>query len=180
MSTKLNVPAIPGGTMCETQENPDGSIQMVPYQRKGVIRLELPKDKGDLVTNFRAEVEADRVEVSRAMAPADCKMDIYVGKTIKIVGVVINMAEFERMDGSGEIDEKPYASIVLEDGTVIGTTGKALMGQLAYMVGAGQQGPFSPPLEFEVRRHKSTPPKQDYYSMRRVRDKQIAPKKGGA
>lgn len=152
----------------------------LPARRKGVIRLELPKDKGDLLTNFRSEVEADRVEVSRAMSPSDCNLDAYVDKTIKIIGVVINMAEFESQEVKGEMVEKCYASIVLDDGTVIGTTGKAVMGQLAYLVGAGQAGPFDPPVEFEVRRHKSTPPKQPYYSLRRVRVVQAPKKKVGA
>ena len=164
---------------------PDNSLmvledvpKVMPAQRKGVLRLELPKDKGDLVTNFRSEVEEDRVEVSRAMSPSDCNLDDYVDKTIKVIGVVLNMAEFESQEVKGEMVEKVYASIVCEDGTVIGTTGKAVMGQLAYLIGSGQSGPFCPPVEFEVRRHKSTPPKQPYYSLRRVRPTQKQPKQG--
>jgi hypothetical protein len=147
---------------------------------KLVFRLQLPQDKGDLVTNYRPDVEDDRVEVSRAMSPCDNNLDVHVGKTIRVVGVLLNMAEFESQEVKGETTEKVYASIVLEDGTIIGTTGKAVMGQLCFLIGASAPGPFNPPVEFEVRSHKVAPPKKPYYSLRRVRPSQRQGKKGVA
>jgi hypothetical protein len=145
-----------------------------------VMRLELPAEKGDLLTNYRPDVDADQIDVSRAMAPCDCNMDVYVGKTIRVSGIVMNMAEFESQEVKGEIVEKVYASIVLDDGTVIGTSGKAVMGQLAYLIGTAKNGPFVPPVEFEVRTHKVSPPKKPYYSIRRVKPAQGESRKGKA
>lgn len=174
------VPTQPLPTQLNRQ-NPDESGGMVPLAKKPskVMVLEVPRDKGDMVTNFRMDVEADQVAVSRAMSPADQRLDAYVGKTIRLVGVVLNMAEFESQEVKGEMVEKVYASLVLDDGTIVGTTGKAVMGQLAYLVGAARPGPFDPPVEFEVRRHKSAPPKQDYFSLRRTLPTPKPAEKGG-
>lgn len=147
---------------------PSQQLVAVPVApAKGKLVLVIPRDKGDLVTNYRPDAEEDQIAVSRAMSPSDARLDVYVGKTIKVVGIVLNMAEFESQEVKGEMVDKVYASIVLEDGTIIGTTGKAVMGQLAYLIGAAKPGPFSPPVEFEVRSHKVPPPKQPYYSLRR-------------
>jgi hypothetical protein len=164
----------------EDRTQGDNLPAVPPPKGKLMFRLEVPESKGDLVTNYRPDVEADRVEVSRCMSPSDCRLDVHVGKTIRVVGVLLNMAEFESQDVKGEMMEKVYASIALEDGTIIGTTGKAVMGQLAFLIGASKPGPFDPPVEFEVRRHKSQPPKQDYYSLRRVRPPQRKQGKEGA
>lgn len=145
---------------------------------KVMLRLEMPAVKGDLLTNFRPHEEADQIAVSRAMSPADHTLAEYIGQKIRIVGVVINMAEFESQEIKGEYVEKPYASIVLDDGKVIGTTGKACMGQLSYFVGCNKNGPADPPWEYEVRTHKVAPPKQPYYSLRRVLPADFAKKKG--
>lgn len=160
---------------------PSNLPAVVPDGRaKGKLVLVIPRDKGDLVTNYRPEAEEDQIAVSRAMSPSDARLDVYVGKTIKVVGIVLNMAEFESQEVKGEMVEKVYASIVLEDGTIIGTTGKAVMGQLAYLIGAARPGPFSPPIEFEVRSHKVPPPKQPYYSLRRCLPAKVGGGKGGA
>jgi len=151
-------------------------VPVVPA--KGRMVLVVPKELGDMCTNYDMTVTNDQVAVSRAMAPADARLDAYVGKTIAVVGVVMNMAEFESQESPGELTEKVYASIVLQDGTIIGTTGKAVMGQLAYLIGASKAGAFDPPVEFEVRQHKSTPPKQPYYSLRRVAAPIVAKGKG--
>lgn len=143
-----------------------------------LMTLQVPREKGDLVTNFRYDHAEDAVSISRAMSPCDNNLDVHVGKAIRIVGVVLNMAEFESQEVKGEMVERVYASIVLDDGSIVGTTGKAVMGQLAFLVGSSAPGPISPPAEYEVRRHKSQPPKQDYYSLRRILPVKVMPKKG--
>lgn len=145
-----------------------------------MLRLELPQNKGDLLTNYRQHHPDDQVDVSRAMSPCDCNLDQYIGKTIAVVGVVLNMAEFQADDGSGELVERVYASIVLDDGKVVGTSGKAVMGQLAYLVRCNPDGPISPPAVFEVRQHPVEKPKKPYYSLRRVRGVDKADGKGVA
>lgn len=140
--------------------------------------LQVPRNKGDLLTNFQAGVEADEIQVSRAMSPCDCNLDRYLGKTIAVVGVVMNMTEFESTEVAGEFEDRIYASIILADGTIVGTTGKAVMGQLGYIIGTRLPGPFDPPIEFEVREHKSPPPKRPYYSLRRVAALPKSTKKG--
>jgi hypothetical protein len=135
-----------------------------------MVILELPQDKGDLLTNYAPDNPEDQIAVSRAMAPSDANLSHYVGKIIRVAGVVMNMAEFDDLQAAGEVVEKVYASIVLDDGIVIGTTGKAVMGQLAYLIGANPQGEFKPPIPFEVRQHPSKGPKQPYYSLRRVKE----------
>ena len=146
-------------------------------QKSKSLALQLPKDKGDLLTNFCGGTEQDEIDASRAMSPCDLRLDSFVGKTITVVGVVMNMAEFESQEVKGEMVERIYASIVLADGTVIGTTGKAVMGQLAYLIGQRPSGRFNPPVEFEVRTHKSPSPKQPYYSLRRVLPQAKQPRK---
>jgi hypothetical protein len=154
------------------------AVVAVPPKRV-LLRLEMPQQMGDLISNFRPDVEADQISVSRAMAPSDKTLEDYVGKTIKVIGVVINMAAFENREGSGEVVEKPYASIVTDDGSVVGTTGKACMGQLSYFVGCNKNGPADPPWEYEVRSHPMPKPKQPYYSLRRVLPADFGKKKGG-
>lgn len=172
ISTAAQLPSV-------IQAMPPDQLQQLPTPRQSrTLALEVPKEKGDLLTNYRLENADDEVNVSRAMSPCDKNLDAYVGQVIAVVGVVLNMAEFESQDVKGEMIEKVYASLVLDDGTIVGTTGKAVMGQLAYLVKARPGGAFSPPAMFEVRQHKTAPPKQPYYSLRRVALAK-AEKKGG-
>src|SRR5215471_17368476 len=163
----------PSQTQNPLQVNPPDPQANLPTVASGgggarLIKLQLPTERGDLLTNLSTGKEADEIALSRAMAKCDTTLQPYIGKVIRIAGVVMNMAEFESQEVRGEYTEKVYASIVLDDGTVIGTTGKAVMGQLAYLIGSKPSGSFNPPVEFEVRQHPSPPPKQPYYSIRRV------------
>lgn len=178
MSNKANQATTPPTQLATTENTSPLPDVNGAVQKSRVLILQVPRQKGDLLTNFSQGNEEDEIEVSRAMSPCDCNLDVYVGKTINVVGVVMNMAEFESQEIKGEMVERVYASLVLDDGTVVGTTGKAVMGQLAYLVGTRHPGKFDPPVTFEVRRHKSPPPKQDYYSLRRVLPATKALKKG--
>src|SRR5580704_406322 len=123
--------------LASLQKPPDQTTPLaaVAADRKSqLVTLERPLDRGQYVSNYRPDVPDEMIAFSRAIAPSDARLDVYVGKVIAVKGVVINMAEFERSDGSGEVDEKPYMSIVLADDTVIGTTGKACVDQLLLLI----------------------------------------------
>jgi hypothetical protein len=160
--------------------NPNLPSAAVAGPASRVMVLQLPKAKDQLVSNFRFDDPSDAIEISRAMSPCDCNLDVYVGKLISVVGVLLNMAEFEADDGSGEMRDKVYASIVLDDDTIVGTSGKAVMGQLAHLIGSVKPGRIDPPVVFEVRSHDMPKPKQPYYSLRRARQFGDGRKKGGS
>lgn len=165
-SEPIQTETMPGRQMTASVM-PSQSAAVPEKPRLGLMTLQLPESKTDLVSNYRFGNPEDEVAISRAMAPCDATLQPYVGKTINVVGVVLNMATFDVPDSPGETIDKVYASIVLEDGTIVGTSGKAVMGQLAFLCGSAKGGPIGPPAEFEVRSHKSKHP-TPYYSLRRV------------
>lgn len=163
----------PSQALAPAVQQPSNALPSTPpangaVQSQRKITLVVPKEKGDIISNFNPYDDADAVELSRAMSPSDASLEPYVGKTISVVGVVLNMAEFESDQVKGEMIERVYASIVLADGTVVGTTGKAVMGQLAFLIGSKPSGKFDPPVEYEVRSHDMPKPKKPYFSLRRV------------
>jgi hypothetical protein len=130
--------------------------------------LVLPQNSSDLVTNLDPGLEDDEIAISRCLAPCDCNLDKYVGKTIGVVAVVINMGSFEKDNSPGELEDKAYFSMLLDDDTVVGGAGKVVVKQLGFAVGAGRGGRFNPVKFYEVREHPMPKPKQPYYSLRRV------------
>lgn len=114
-----------------------------------------PTQRGELVTNLRADDEGERVLVSRLMSPVDDRLMAYVGKTIEVSAVVMSLTEFESLSSPGEMVDKVYATIQLADGKIIGTTSNAVITQLAFLVGSNKRGAWEPPVKLEVRSHQS-------------------------
>lgn len=154
------------------------SADALGVRRNRTMALVMPREKGDLVTNFQPGSEDDEIDLSRAMSPVDEGLLPHVGKIISVVGVVMIMTEFESDKIPGEMIERNYASLVLADDTIIGTTGVVVMKELAALLMMRSPGRFDPPVCFEVRQIPSAPPKQPYFSLRRVKAQAKATKKG--
>lgn len=140
----------------------------------------IPTEKGEMMSNLRPDDERERVMFGRAMAPSDGDLSAYLNQTIEVVGVVLDYREFESMSVQGETEEKPAASMILSNGTVIGTAARAVVPYLAFLIGARGRGEWNPPVMLEVRQHQSKRGPKKYYSLREAMPAQAGGgKKGG-
>lgn len=108
-----------------------------------------------MVTNLRADDEAERIMISRLLSPVDDRLVEFVGQTVEVSAVVMNLTELESMQVAGQMVEKVYASIQFADGKIIGTTSNAVITQLAFLIGGNKRGIWDPPIRLEIRAHKS-------------------------
>lgn len=146
---------------------------------KRVKSQSLPRALGEFITTYSDEDEQGQVALSRAMCPADSRLDNYVGKTIRVAGAVLKMVELDDLKNPGQTVQRVYCSIVLDNGEVIGTCSPIPVDQMASLIRQREGKTGLAPAEYEVTQHPSKPPKQPYFSMRRVAAGTQAAKKGG-
>jgi hypothetical protein len=175
-----------GGAVHQKQESSgttllDELVERVAQPKPKRIRsLDLPTEIGDFITNYDDDSEEGQIALSRASNPADIDLKPYIGKTIKVVGAVLKCIELEDMQKPGELKKVVYASIVLDTGEIIGTASKIPVDQLSHFIRQRTGRTDLPPAEYEVRTHKSKPPKQPYFSLRRVLPPKTEKTTGGA
>lgn len=135
---------------------------------KRIKSLNLPCELGEYITSYSDDSEEDQVALSRAMCPTDSTLEPYVGKSIRVAGAMLRMVELDDLNNPGERVQRIYCAMVLDDGLVIGTCSRIPIDQMAHLIRQREGKRGMPPAEYEVKKHPSKPPKQPYYSLRRI------------